>query len=248
MRNLRVNLKKLFAIGGAAVVLMTMTGCAKKAECHIPTYHAHKYVNSDGYTRYFDSEYVNYKGYDRLEDYIELTKEDKDLVKYMENNNLLRIDNNEEQIRNAQEKNQPYTEYRYAYTYLVPIPHFIHTGKSTSIYFTFIPATHYSWTADANHSRLTGETRECYYDYTSYKIQKNENGKYTLVECPEHQDIISTKDEYPYIKENYYRVLNRDTNEVVDYEDMETDEKEHIQEEETAEKGTAKRRVLNLLT
>ncbi len=248
MRNLNVNFKKLFAIGGAALVLMTMTGCTKKAECHVPVYHAHKYVNTDGYTRYFDSEYVSHKGYDRLEDYMELTKEDKDLVNYMEKNDLMRIDNNEEQIRNAMEKNQPYTEYRYAYTYLVPIPHFIHTGKSTSVFFTFIPATHYSWTANPEHSRLTGETRECYYDYTSYKIQKDENGRYTLVESPEHEDITKTKDEYPYIKEKYYRVLNRDTKEEVDYEDMETDEKEHIQEEETNEKGSAKRRVLNLLT
>ncbi len=248
MKNLKVNLKKMLALGGTALILMTMTGCSKKVDCPIPVYHAHKYVNSDGYTRYFDSENLNYKGYDRQDDYIELTKDDKDLVNFMNKNNLLRMDDNVDQIREAQKKNQPFIEYRYAYTYLIPMPIVHSNGKTTTVTFMFVPTTHYSWTSNPEHSRLTGETRECYYDYTSYKIQKNEKGKYTLVESPEHEDIIKTMDEYPYIKEKYYRILNRDTREEIDYEDMDNDDVEHIQEEEeTKEKGMAKRKELSKL-
>ena len=68
MRNLKLNLKKLIALGGTVLVLVTTTACGKKADCNIDTYHAHQYVNEEGYIRYIDKEYLNYEGYARKEE------------------------------------------------------------------------------------------------------------------------------------------------------------------------------------
>jgi len=241
MKNLKLNLKKLIALGGAALVLVTTSGCGKKADCDIQGYHAHKYVNDKEYVRYIDKEYLSYEGYDRQDDYIELSQSDGELYKFLDKRNLLRIDDNIDTIRDAQLENQDYMEYRYAYTYLMPIPIFHSTGKTHYVTYMFVPHTHYSWTTDPNHSRLTGETRVCHYVYTSYKIEKDEHGKYVLIPGPEKQDIISTKDEYPYILEKYYEVIDLKDGCVLDYEDMETDDVEHIQEEEQGKTLTKER-------
>ncbi len=235
MRNLKLNLKKLIALGGVTLVLVTTSGCSKKADCNIDTYHAHEYINSSGYTRYIDKEYLEYEGYQRQEKSINLSEKDKELYKYLDKRNLLRIDDNIDTIIETQEANQNFTEYRYAYTYLQPIPIIHHTGKTSHVSFIFVPRTHYSWTRDANHSRLTGETRECTYEYTSYKIEKDENGKFVLIPSPEHKNIIATKDEFPYIKEDYYKVINLTDSCDASYEDMETDDPEHIEEETVTE-------------
>jgi hypothetical protein len=232
MKNLKLNLKKLFMMGGLSLVLVSTSACGKKADCNIDTYHAHKYVNDKDYVRYIDKEYLNYEGYERQEDYINLDKDDKDLYKFYDKRNILKIEDNEDIIRSIQEENQDYIEYRYAYTYLMPIPIVHSTGKTTYVTYMFVPTTHYSWTRDENHSRLTGETRLCHYEYTSYKIEIDENGKYVLIPGSEKQDIISTKDEYPYILEKFYKVVNLSDGCEVDYEDMENDSPEHIQEDE----------------
>jgi len=232
MRNLKLNLRKFLALAGATIVLISSAGCSKKADCDVPNRHAHRYVNEEGYTRYYDSERISYRGYERQEDYVELTKSDEHFLEFLNKSNLLRIDDNVDVIRNAQEENQDYLEYRYAYTYLQPIPIVHSNGKSTTITYIFVPQTHYSWTRDENHSRLTGETRLCHYVYTSYRIDIDEKGKYVLVPNPEQQDIISTSTEYPYICEDYYKIINLADGNEVDYEDMENDDIEHIEEPE----------------
>ena len=231
MRNLKFNWKKLMLMGGLSLVLMTTSGCGKKADCDIKDYHAHRYVSDSGYVRYIDKEYLSYEGYERTEDYTLVDSKDKDLYSYLDKRNLLRIEDNIETIQNAQEQNQDFIEYRYAYTYLMPIPIVHSTGKSTFVTFIFVPQTHYSWTRDPNHSRLTGETRLCHYEYTSYKIEIDEHGKFVLIPGPEHQDIISTKSEYPYILEDYYKIINLANGCEADYEDLANDDPEHIQEE-----------------
>ncbi len=241
MKNLKLNLKKLIALGGVALVLVSTSACGKKADCDVKGYHAHKYVNDKEYVRYIDKEYLSYEGYDRLDEYIELAQSDGELYKFLDKRNLLRIDDNIDTIRDAQERNQDYMEYRYAYTYLMPIPILHKAGKGHYVTYVFVPQTHYSWTTDPNHSRLTGETRLCHYVYTSYKIEKDEHGKYVLIPSPEHQDIISTKDEYPYILEKYYEVIDLKDGCVLDYEDMENDDVEHIQEEEQGKTLTKER-------
>lgn len=240
MRNVKFNWKKLVALCGVTLVLMTTAGCSKKAECNVPTFHAHRYVNDEGYVRYINKEYLDYEGYQREEDYLTLTEDDKEMLKFFDKKNILRIDDNIEPIKKAEEENVDFLEYRYAYTYLMPIPIIHSNGKTTTVTFMYVPQTHYSWTTNENHSRLTGETRLCHYVYTSYKIEKDEKGNLVLIPSPDQEDILATKDEYPYILEKYYKVINLKDGCEVSYEDMESDEVEHIQEETEEEKTLTK--------
>ena len=239
MRNLKINWKKMLAMAGISIVLLTTAGCSKKADCNVPTYHAHRYVNQETQmTRFVDKEYLSYEGYERQEDYVTITENERRLYQFFDKKNLLRIDDNIEAIINAQANNQDFIEYRYAYTYLMPIPIVHSNGKTTTVTFMYVPQTHYSWTTNPNHSRLTGETRLCHYEYTSYRIDIDEKGNYILVPGNEKQNIIATRDEYPYILEKFYKIVNLADGYEVDYEDMENDEVEHIQEEENTEEKT----------
>ena len=244
--NVKYNLKKFIALAGTVLILTTTTACSKKVDCAIDTYHAHKYVDNNGYVRYIAQEWEEYEGYQRQEEYVILKEEDKKAEKFIDDKDLLRIRDNEEAIKKAQEENQPFVEYRYSYTYLMPIPHYHRIGKVSTVTYTFVPRTHYSWTRDPNHTRLTGETRLCKYEYTSYKIEIDERGNYVLIPGPEHEDILSTKEEYPYIKKTYYRVINVENGNELEYEDMETDDVERIQEETEETKETGKALVRRL--
>lgn len=242
MKNLKLNLKKLVALKGVALVLVLTTattslaGCSKKSDCSIDTYHAHKYVDDEGYVRYIDKEYISYEGYDWTDEYVELSENEKDLYKFFDKKNLLKIDDNLDVILSQQEKNCDYIEYRYSYTYMMPIPHVMRSGKTSITYFTYIPTTHHSWTTDPNHSRLTGEQRVCHHVYTAYKVEKDENGDYVLIPSSEVDDITIVMDEYPYIKKDYCKVINLEDGEVLDYEDG-PDEEEKEQSVEAEEQS-----------
>lgn len=216
---IKLNLKKFINLKGVALVLVAATcttslaGCSKKANCSINNSHAHLYTNEQGYIRYIDKEYLTYEGYDRSDEYISIDGQE-DFYKFLDKKDLMRIDDNLEVIQHIQESNEDYTEYRYKYTHLQPIPHT--TGKTT--YFTYISRTRYSWTSDPNHSRLTGETRLCHYVYTAYKIEKNEKGKYVLIPSEDVDDLTTIMNEYPYINKNYIKVVTEDGLEA-DYED-----------------------------
>ena len=169
-----------------------------------------------------DKEYLSYEGYERNEEYITIEGEE-DLYRFMDKKNLMRISDNLDVILNTQEQNVDYTEYRYRYIYMQPIPHTRKVGKTTTTYFTYIPVTRYSWTSNPNHSRLTGETRLCHYVYVAYKIEKNEKGKYVLIPSEQVDDIREVMDEYPYISKKYIKVVNINGEEV-DYEDGKEEE------------------------
>ena len=224
MKNLKLNLKKLVSLKGVSFILvgsmaLSMSGCSKKAECDISTYHAHRYMNEAGYVRYIDKEYLKYEGYERQEDSIDLTTTDKEFYHFMDKKNLMRISDNVDVILANEENNTDYIEYRYAYTTLMPIVHTMKSGKSTITYVTYIPITHYSWTRDQNHSRLTGEQRLCHYVYTAYKVEKDEKGRYVLIPSTEVDRIEDVMDEYPYISERYYKVIDAKYGYDLDYED-----------------------------
>ena len=215
----------MFTLKGVALVLVLTTattslaGCAKKADCFIDSYHAHKYIDDEGYVRYIDKEYISYEGYEWTDEYVELSESEKDLYKFFDKKNLLKIEDNLDIILNQQDKNCDYIEYRYSYTYMMPIPHTMRSGKSTITYFTYIPTTHHSWTTDSNYSGLTGEQRICHYVYTAYKVLKDENGDYVLIPSSEVDDITTVMNDYPYIKKDYCKVINLEDGEVLDYED-----------------------------
>lgn len=66
--------------------------------------------------------------------------------------------------------------------------------------------------------------KEAHYIYQAYNIAKDENGKYMLVPSPLSEDICDVMYEYPYIKENYYAVVDK-YNVDVDYQDDLKDKK-----------------------
>ena len=236
---IKFNLKKLFGVRGISFVLAIsalpamLTGCGKKADCDVSGKHAHLYRSTSGYVRYIDKEYLSYEGFDRQEEYISIEGQE-DLYKFLDKKDLMPIIDNLDLIIETQEKNCDYKEYRYKYRWLQPIPHIIHTGKSTMTYFTYIPHTRYSWTSNPERSGLTGEERICHYVYTAYKIEKDEDGKYVLIPSPDTEDLTTVMDEYPYIKKKFHKVVTLDGKEA-DYEDgkeedLTDEEKKRIEE------------------
>lgn len=240
MKNLQVNNEKFNSLKGLALALalvtpMMLTGCSKKADCAVTVPHAHLYTNEAGYDRYVPKENLRFEGYDRQEEYISIEGQE-DLYKFLTKKDLLRIDDNLDIVKSTQDQQEDYIEYRYKYRYMQPIPHTMKVGKTTTTYFTYIPQTRYSWTSDPNHSNLTGETRLCHYVYVGYKVEKNEKGKYVLVESPAVDDLTTIMDEYPYFKKKFYYVVTSDGKEA-DYEDgrqedMSEEEKQRVDEYE----------------
>ena len=219
---IKINFDKLNSLRGVALALvlvspMALTGCGKKAECNIDGSHAHMYRSNLGYVRYIEDEHLRFDGYDRYDDFIRIDGEE-DLYKFLKKKDLLRIDDNLENILSKQTEDEDYIEYRYKYTYMQPIPHTRKIGKTTTTYFTYIPHTRYSWTSDPNHSRLTGETRLCHHMYVAYKVEKNDKGKYVLIPSEYVEDLSDAMDEYPYIKEDFTVIVTSDGKEA-DYED-----------------------------
>lgn len=240
--NFKFNLNKIISMKGLALVLVattcttSLTGCGKKAECDINGKHAHLYTNEQGYIRYIDKEYLKYEGYSRNDESINIEGQE-DLYKFFDKKDLLKIEDNLDVILAQQEENVDYIEYRYAYTWMQPIPHVMSNGKTTTTYFTYMPQRRYSWTTDGTRSGLTGDTRNCHYVYTAYKVEKDEDGKYVLIPSPEVDDIREVMDEYHYVKEKFYKVVNIDGEEL-DYEDgkeedLTEEEKERIKEYES---------------
>lgn len=236
MRNFKINLGEFIGRRGIALVLAGtmltgLTGCGKKAECDIKEDHAHLYINEDNFSRYLEKEYLEYEGYQRMDDYIVIDKEEKDLLKFLDKKDLLRIDDNMEAIENLERENHDYIEYRYAYTYLMPIPHYVRTGKTTTMYYTYIPTTHYSWTTNPNHSRLTGEQRRCHHVYQACNVVVDEKGKFVIVPSDYVDSIEELNGEYTYVKKNFCKVIDAEYGYELDYEDGAEDNPDLIEEE-----------------
>ena len=191
----------------------------KYADCHIYGYHAHKYVNEDGLVRYLPMEKHSYKGFKRCEEYVTLHKEQKDLIDFMVKKGLLEIQDNTDVIKRIQDNNHDYIEYYYEYTTISLVP--MTVGKTTQL----MPVNKIEdgWTTNPNHSDLTGKTRLCHHEYTSYKIVVDDRGRYALEECPDKEDILSHKDEYPFIKVRFCNIAYYDN----DLDKEETNTKRH---------------------
>ena len=198
---ININLKKVITLIGAGVVLLSagkmITHFTKKSDCNINEYHLHKYQKGC-ITRYIADEHMNKNGYKWTNEIKYVDEEDKELYEFEKKNNLIRIDDNIEYLNEENKKNKDYIEYEYRYTSYTPV------GK------TVVARTRYNWTTDANDSRLTGKKRLCHYLYKGYKIERNDNGKYVLVESDYVDDILSIKDEYPYFKKNYFTIEERE--------------------------------------
>ena len=239
MRNLRVNFGEFLGRRGAALVLagtmlVGLTGCGEKAECDVKEDHAHLYISENNFSRYLEKEYLEYEGYTRTEDYIVIDSEDSKLIKFEDKHDLLKIDENMQAIENLEESNHDFIEYRYAYTYMMPIPHYTRVGKMTTMYYTYIPTTHYSWTSDPNHSRLTGEQRRCHHVYQACNVMVDEKGKYVIIPSEYVDSISELNGEYTYIKKGFCKVVDAEYGYDLDYEDGVEDDPDLVEDSEDA--------------
>lgn len=234
---------KVYAARGILTFMLvsiptTMTGCGKIVECDVESNHAHLYTNDDGYVKYLKEEHERVQGFDRTDTYIELTKEEENLYDFLQKRGLLSISNNLEALVEEQLVNQDYQEYRYSYPYMIPIPHVVSNGKTTTTYFTYIPGTGYTWTKDPNHGNLTGEERTVHFVYQAYKVTMDEKGNYQLEASGYVDDLREIMDEYPYMKLDHAKKVNLYNNEELDYEDGPEEELgEEVSKSEEKSKG-----------
>ena len=231
MKIRKFSIKRALLVAMSAGIAFGFTGCGKKSDCEITKYHLHRY-EKEGIVRYLPIEDLEYWGY-QWTDTIEYEDEsEKGLHEFEKKKGLIRIEDNIEYLKEQEECNTDYIEYRYSYIYLMPIPHVVKSGKTTITYFTYMPIIHHSWTSDPEHRRLTGETRVCHHMYVGYRVEKDEKGKLILIESPKVDSIFDIQEDYPYFKEDYTKIVGLSDHEELDYENSEDDDEENIVPEE----------------
>lgn len=234
---------KNIIIGGLIITnLLTFSGCAKNVPCDIQGNHAHYYVNEDYIGRYVVSEKSSLSGLDRLDDYIFVNEEEEKLLKFLNKNDLFKIDDNKSVIDNITNNQTDYKEYRYKYYYRRPIPITYYVGNTTHVIYNYQRVEAYSWTTNLNKKGLTGEERTCHYVYYGYKVIKNDKGAYELEKSEPVDSIEELPEDYVYIKEKFYDIVNlHNKDEILDYEDGPEEEKEIISEDEYNESQSKSR-------
>ncbi len=225
--------KKLFkniVFGGLIITnLLAFSGCAKNVHCDVQGNHAHYYVNDDYIGRYIVSEKSTLSGLNRLDTYISVNEEEESLLKFINEKNLFKIDENKKVIDNITENQRDYKEYRYSYYYLMTIP----TINGDFITYDYIPSTGHSWTNNPNYENLTGEERVCHYVYYGYKVIKTDKGVYELEKSEPVDSIAELPEGYDYIEEKFYDIVNLyNRDEILDYEDGPEEDKKIISEDE----------------
>lgn len=178
------------------------------SDCEIKEAHLHKYVKN-GFVRYFPKEKLYYRGYEWTDEIRPIDYENGELTKFELKHGLIRMSDNYEYLRKQHAINKDFIEYEYEYeeeftTYII-----VGSGKNEIMIPQYHTRTCYDWTKNPNHSNLTGEYRIGHYMYEAYKIEGkddknfNYNKRGILVKSPKVDDIMTLKDEYEYIKENY---------------------------------------------
>ena len=180
----------------------------RKSECTIPYSHLHVYEYKYGdIETVFDSERINLHGFrwtDRVESYGE---NDLDRIHYMEDKRLVSVYRNMDYLVDYMENNSDYEEYEYSYRRR-ELSHYDSEGKAVYRY-----VTRYDYTKDINHSSLTGNARTVHMKYYLYKIDKNNDGKFTMNKSELVDDITDSElvEYYPYFrigdfsKKEYYK-------------------------------------------
>ena len=215
--------KRIVAIGLIIANLTTFCACAKTVPCDIEEDHAHFYVTQEDVGRYIMSEKEYVKGLERPDNYIEVNEEDIDLLEYMNKHDLFKIEDNRDTIEDIEKQDEDYTEYRYKYIYMQPIPVVHSTGKSSFVTYYYVPMPRYSWTTDTSRN-LTGETRTCHHMYYGYKVTQDANGKYHMEKSELVDDLMELPSEYEYVGKNFTTIINLENKEALDYEDGKEDD------------------------
>lgn len=226
-------LKRIVAAGLIITTLFSFSGCYKEIPCDVQYDHAHYYVSDDYMGRYIISEKSSVSGLERSDNYIAITLEDAEFLKFINQKDLFKIDDNKAAIEKITESHEDFKEYRYRYYYNLPIPRTYTNGKQTYTTYSFIPMVGHSWTKNANKHNLTGDERTCHYVYYGYKIIQNDKGEYELLKSEAVDNIEDLPEGYDYIKEEFYKVVNLyNKDEELSYEDGPEESKKIISEEE----------------
>lgn len=212
-------------VAGLMVTLLSPIGIifAKTlpVPCDIEGDHAHLYIdNETKIERYIESERKTVDGLKRLEDYRMITEEESELLKFQNKNGLFRVDENWDELQAITQEQQSHKkEYRYAYEETIHWSTPMKVGKGWTVIQHSKKVTRHSWTTDENHEGLTGEERDIEYVYQGYRIVKNEQGKYEIQQSGYVSNLQNLPEEYDYIKKDFYKTMNPETEEILNYED-----------------------------
>lgn len=198
--------KKIIVASMLLVHMASLSACASEIPCEIEGDHAHYYVNSEYMGRYIVSELENIWSLKRTEEHKMVTNEEKELLDYLNKTGLYSISDNQEIIANMMIDHNDFMEYRYKYIHLMPAG-----GR-------MISTIAYSWTSNPDGVELTGEERICHYVYYAYKVTKDENGDYRLEKSKPVDDLTQLPQEYKYVSQDFYKIINLKNNRELDYE------------------------------
>jgi len=160
----------------------------------------------------------------RTEQYKLITLEEKELLDFINKNDLFSIEENRDVISNIVSCNKEGMEYEYV----------LYTEKMTELLSDgrFVERTiaHCSWTRvpEEGNYLLTGRTRMICYIYYGYKIEKDSNGIYRLLESAPVRCLQDLPEGYNYVKERFSKVVieeNMDYTSGVQEQLIEGDEK-----------------------
>lgn len=190
---LHINKEILKVFGGSLAFTIVLSIGArqlnKKFTCQIEELHAHRYTAIGGLERYAISDSTIYElMLKSRKDIKYLSEDDATLINYLDNNDLFIIDENLEKIKKDLEDKKDFTEYEH------DVEKTDKLGKKYKDKY---------WSRD--YLNCNGNARDCYYIYEAYKIENNQ-----LIKSNKVDNILDIKDEYPYIKINYYEIVKGD--------------------------------------
>ena len=216
----KIKVRNAIICGFTILSMFLFSGCAKNVDCNVEDMHAHIYANESGIVREVMSEREHIGDFFRTDEYVVVDKEMSDLIEFENDEGLYKIADNIDVIEGITSVKEDYTEYRYSYITMLSIPHVVRAGNSTIVTYTHVPVKKYSWTTDANHSRLTGEERIVHHMYKGYKIVTDGLGNYEIVESELVDDLKDLPSDFNYVKEDFcVNVDLKDKTHEIDYED-----------------------------
>ena len=164
----------LYALSLASV--LSLSGCSSEIDCSIEDSHIHLYVSDKGYQTYCNSEnefiYIDGIRYYRKDNMRYSSVLENKFYKFLHNKDLISLSDYYDHFISRYPKNEDYLLYEYKYTVRETEYYTDSEGNRKS---RTVTKTKRAWTKDANHSRLTGNTRLMATAYKGYRVYYNES-------------------------------------------------------------------------
>lgn len=189
--------KEIFKVlgGSLAFTVCLSLGARKIADkymCHIDVDHAHKYTAIGGMERYTLSENTIYELMLKSKDVKYINSSEKELIDFLDKYDLYVIEDNIDIIKERLGWQKDFTEYQRE------VENTDKNGKK-------VKTTRWS----TNSYKNNGNARDCYYVYEAYKVVEKD-GELKVEKSDPVSNILDIKDEYPYVKLNYYKIIRGD--------------------------------------